>query len=79
MMLVELLVDLNIDARSLAVGQRVELSNESARLLIRKGYAKEVKETQDVHFTINHGLHGGGGQLHDSGDAKKRAKGRGKH
>jgi hypothetical protein len=73
--MVDLLVDLNIEGRPLAVGQRVSLSPESEKLLIRKQFAKAVGDDKDS----TNDIHGGGRSVHERSNAKDRVKGRGKH
>ena len=41
-----LLTDITIENHPFAAGERVELSSDSGKLLIRKGFATEVKETK---------------------------------
>ena len=47
---VTLLVDLIIEGHPFAIGERVDLSEESAKLLIRKGQAKNDQNVgSDIH------------------------------
>ena len=46
---VTLLVDLTIEGHPFAIGERVDLSEESAKLLIRKGYASDQNVGSDIH------------------------------
>ncbi len=54
--MVILLCDLNIEGRAFATGERVTLSLESEKLLVRKGFAE---------YDLIDDIHGGGGQLPD--------------